>query len=152
MLMKRNYYTNSFPIRFKMSAEWVYILHINMLNLEVYKQGFLYNSMHRYWYQADLQLITNILPISPISNNISQLYVGAITYPGPRFNIKMSSYQYRKSHCGGKTILRPSYLHNGISYTGKMTSLYWISPQVLNSVPVYPASSMISLLYFITSA
>ena len=46
--------------------------------------------------------------------------------PGPRFNIKMPSYQYRKSHCGDKTILRPSYLHNGISYTGKMTSLYWI--------------------------
>ena len=46
--------------------------------------------------------------------------------PGPRFNIKMTSYQYRKSHCGDKTILRPSYLHNGISYTGKTTSLYWI--------------------------
>ena len=38
----------------------------------------------------------------------------------------MPSYQYRKSHCGDKTILRPSYLHNGISYTGKMASLYWI--------------------------
>ena len=49
---------------------------------------------------------------------------------GPRFNIKMTSYQYRKSHCGDKTILRPSYLHNGISYTGKMTSLYWIGAQV----------------------
>ena len=49
--------------------------------------------------------------------------------PGPRFNIKMSSYQYRKSHCGDKTILRPSYLHNGISYTDK-TSLYWIGPLV----------------------
>ena len=46
--------------------------------------------------------------------------------PGPRFNIKMTSYQYRKSHCGDKTILRPSYLHNGISYTSKTTSLYWI--------------------------
>ena len=45
---------------------------------------------------------------------------------GPWFNIKMSSYQYRKSHCGDKTILRPSYLHKGISYTGKMSSLYWI--------------------------
>ena len=43
-----------------------------------------------------------------------------------RFNIKMTSYQYRESHCGDKTILRPSYLHNEISYTGKMTSLYWI--------------------------
>ena len=38
----------------------------------------------------------------------------------------MTSYQYRKSHCGDKTILRPSYLHNGFSYTGKTTSLYWI--------------------------
>ena len=52
---------------------------------------------------------------------------------GPRFNIKIPSYQYRKSHCGDKTILRPSYLHNGISYTGKMTSLYWIGPQNHNS-------------------
>ena len=49
---------------------------------------------------------------------------------GPQFNIKMTSYQYRKSHCGDKTILRPFYLHNGISYTGK-TSLYWIGAQVL---------------------
>ena len=46
--------------------------------------------------------------------------------PGPWFNIKMTSYQYRKSHCGGKTILRLSYLHNMISYTIKTTSLYWI--------------------------
>ena len=52
-------------------------------------------------------------------------------YTGPRFNIKMTSYQYRKSHCGDKTILRPSYLYNGISYTGKMTSLYWIRALVL---------------------
>ena len=27
-------------------------------------------------------------------------------------------------------ILRPSYIHNGISYTCKMTSLYWIGAQV----------------------
>ena len=46
--------------------------------------------------------------------------------PGGWFNIKMSFYQYRKSHCGDKTILWSSYLHNGISNTGKMTSLYWI--------------------------
>ena len=38
----------------------------------------------------------------------------------------MSSCQYEKFQCGDKTILRPSYLLNGISYTGKMTSLYWI--------------------------
>ena len=49
--------------------------------------------------------------------------------PGPWFNIKMSSYQYRKSHCGDKMILRPSYLHNRIFYTGKMISLYWIGAQ-----------------------
>ena len=49
---------------------------------------------------------------------------------GPWFNIKMSSYQYRKSHCGDKTVVRSSYLHNGISYTGKTTSLYWIRAQV----------------------
>ena len=46
--------------------------------------------------------------------------------PGPRFNIKMLSSQYRKSHCGDKTVVRASYLHNGISFTGKMSSLYWI--------------------------
>ena len=38
----------------------------------------------------------------------------------------MPSYQYRKSHCGDKTVIRSSYLHNGISYTSKTTSLYWI--------------------------
>ena len=46
----------------------------------------------------------------------------------------MSSYQYRKSHFGDKTILRPSYLYNGISYNGKKTSLYWIGAQ-LSSYP-----------------
>ena len=50
---------------------------------------------------------------------------------GPRFNIKTTSYQYRKSYCGDKTILLPSYLHNGISYTGKMSSLYWIGAQLM---------------------
>ena len=37
----------------------------------------------------------------------------------------MSSYQYRKSHRWDKTVVRSSYLHNGIFYTGKMSSLYW---------------------------
>ena len=50
------------------------------------------------------------------------------------FNIKMSSYWYRKSNCGDKMVVRSSYLHNGISYTGKMTSSYWISPQVIADV------------------
>ena len=30
-------------------------------------------------------------------------------------------FQHRESHYGDKTIFRPSYLHNEISYTGKMT-------------------------------
>ena len=60
---------------------------------------------------------------------------GVCLYPGPWFNIKMLSYQYRKSHCGDKTILRPSYLHNGISYTGKMVSLYWIRALVICKFP-----------------
>ena len=58
---------------------------------------------------------------------------GAVCYlentTGPQLSIKMSSYQYRKSHRGDKTILRPSYPHNGIFFTGKMTFLYWIRAQ-----------------------
>ena len=46
-----------------------------------------------------------------------------IPRPGSRFNIKMSSYQNRKSHCGNKMVVRSSYVHNGISYTGKTTEL-----------------------------
>ena len=44
----------------------------------------------------------------------------------------MPSYQYRKSHCRDKTVVRSSYLHNGNSYTGKMTSLYWIRAQYIS--------------------
>ena len=52
--------------------------------------------------------------------------MGGYGVPGGWNNIKMSSSQYRKYHYGDKTILRPSYLHNGIPYTGKMISLYSI--------------------------
>ena len=52
-----------------------------------------------------------------------------VLQPGPRFNTKMSSYQYRKSHCGDKTVVRSSYLHSGISYTGKMTSYIESGPR-----------------------
>ena len=47
---------------------------------------------------------------------------------GSWFNIKMSSYQYRKSHCGDKTAVRSSYLHNGISYTGKRAYFLFNQP------------------------
>ena len=55
---------------------------------------------------------------------------------GDRFNTTMTFYQYRKSHCGAKTILRPSYLHNGIPYTDKTASLYLIGALVANATDI----------------
>ena len=69
-----------------------------------------------------MRLILEILT----ATGVFKIHVQPMPRSGGRFNNKISSYQYRKSHCGDKTILRPSYLHNGISYTDKMTSLYWI--------------------------
>ena len=46
-----------------------------------------------------------------------------------RWHFYIESYQYRKSHYRHKTLLRPFYLHNGISCADKMTSLYWIRAQ-----------------------
>ena len=68
-----------------------------------------------------------------------------LMHTGSRFNIKISSYQYRKSHCGDKTVVRSSYLHNGISYTGKMTSLYWFSP--LASCVARTSASKVDVYY-----
>ena len=59
----------------------------------------------------------------------------------------MSSYQYRKSHCGDKTILRPSYLHNGISHTGKTTSLYWIGAQMIKCLCITYSHKLITFFY-----
>ena len=53
--------------------------------------------------------------------------------PGPWFDIETSSCQYRKSHCGDKTVVRSSYLHDGISYIAKMVWFYWIRAQ--NAIP-----------------
>ena len=52
---------------------------------------------------------------------------GSFWSPGPLFHIKMFSCQYRKSHCGDKTVIRSSYLHNGISYTGKTASFFLLN-------------------------
>ena len=46
-------------------------------------------------------------------------------------------------------VLRPPYLHNGISYTGKMTSLYWIRALILNH---YLGSLPFPLELFVTIA
>ena len=43
----------------------------------------------------------------------------------------MSSYQFRKFHCVDKAVVRTSYLHNGISFTGKISSLYWIGAMII---------------------
>ena len=61
---------------------------------------------------------------------------------GPRFNIKMSSYHYRNSHCGDKTVVRSSYIHNGISYTGKMTFY-------IESGPWTPWNKFIKIRFFV---
>ena len=57
------------------------------------------------------------------------------TWVGSKFwgwsNIRCLTYQYRKSHCGDKTNIRPPYLHNGISYSSKMISHYCIRALVL---------------------
>ena len=48
-------------------------------------------------------------------------------WTGASFNIKMSSYQYKKSHLRNRTILISSNLYNGNCYTGKIT--FWpLSP------------------------
>ena len=47
-----------------------------------------------------------------------------------------------KSHCGDKTVVRSSYLHNGISYTGKISSLYWIRAQAISTGNLHPVSSI----------
>ena len=44
------------------------------------------------------------------------------------FNIKMSSCQYKKSHCRDKTIISPQCF----SFTGKMAPLYWINAKGLS--------------------
>ena len=87
----------------------------------------MYNSGNamKEWYTLSALLCSYVIPTLLLS--ISQ----KLKASGPWLNIKMSSYQYRKSHCGDKTILRPPYLHNGNSYTGKTTSLYWIGAQMI---------------------
>ena len=87
------------------------------------------NNFITYWgatYIRGFTVITYSCPnMEGVIDDICHL-TRPMSSPGAWFNIKMSSYQYRKSHCGDKTVVRSSYLHNGISYTGKTSSLYWI--------------------------
>ena len=93
----------------------------------IYNQFFVGNEPLMYWW------LTSVFFVSRDIHDVfaSCVQVARVYTTGGRLNIKIPSYQYRKSHFGDKTILRPSYLHNGISYTGKMTSLYWIRARML---------------------
>ena len=68
--------------------------------------------------------------------------------PGTRFNIMILSNQYRDSHYKDETVVRPSYLYNGNSYTGKKASfidplLYWTSPITLEKLGSFWSASCI---------
>ena len=92
-----------------------------------------WNGMHAVLREAEEALASNFKGNSHhdtiILDNLGQ-YHGWYWCAGPLLKIKMSYYQYRKSHCEDNTIIRSSYLRNGISYTGMTASLYWISPLV----------------------
>ena len=80
---------------------------------------------------------------------LTRMCVNTFPISGPWFNIKMSSYQYRKPRCGDKMILWPSYLHNGVSYTGKMTSLYWVRTLVISINWLYIILNIVSMILYI---
>ena len=67
--------------------------------------------------------------------NLLTLHFGKVSrmywHPGGWCSMKMPSYQYRNSHYGDKTILRLSYLHNGISYSRK-TAFYIESEPIVH--------------------
>ena len=54
----------------------------------------------------------------------------------------MPSYQYRDSHYKDDTVVRPSYLYQGNLHTGKMASLYWISPLIIPAFFAYISSQI----------
>ena len=85
------------------------------------------------------------LSVSLQNGDMLSICFAFILRPGGWFNIKMPSYQYRKSHYGDKTICWPSYLHNGISYTGKMASLYWIRAQELTLLVLDTGNSQMTI-------
>ena len=73
---------------------------------------------------------SDTIDLWPINGTVHATIVAKLRTE-PWFNTNMLSYQYRKSHCGDKTVVRLSYLHNAISYTGKMTSKFWIRAQTI---------------------
>ena len=82
--------------------------------------------------KCEMAKIVEILPCGKetplyLAQSTSRLLMSwQLKEPVGWFKIKVSFYQYRKFNCGGKTMLQLPNLHNVISCTGKMTSLYWI--------------------------
>ena len=88
---------------------------------------FLINHLRAYfWEEAHTYIYIHVCIVyhSPHCNDDGSLKVllEKNMEPRPWFSIKMSFYQYRKSHRIDKAVIRSSYFHNGISYIGKMAS------------------------------
>ena len=75
-------------------------------------------------FQFDMQCAGNVNSRGqpPQDNSVAS---GMVWVTG-LFTLWMPSYQYSKSYCRDKTILQPSYLHNMISYAGKLA--YFFGP------------------------
>ena len=63
-----------------------------------------------------IPISVKFVPVCPNENEPALIWGIAWGRTGPWFDIKMFSYQYNKSHCGDNTVIKSSYLHNGISY------------------------------------
>ena len=74
---------------------------------------------------------------------------GKLKEPGPWFNIKTVPYQYRNSRCADKMILRPCYLHNGISYPGMTTVYIESGPRAISLVTPIPELNCGSPMQFL---
>ena len=80
----------------------------NTIYVHGYRVWCRYDTVYRHEDHANYIILQlGYMGTAPLQNPVN-------TQLGPWFNIKMSSYQYRKSHCADKTVVRSSYLHNGI--------------------------------------
>ena len=82
------------------------------------------SSIYRFWnwFKLSVRFFYAKTPFEPWCNLCAFLEsTGEISkdtwYESSSHVISRDTYQCRKSHCGDKTTLRPSYLHNGISFT-----------------------------------
>ena len=104
---KKDKSTTFLHVQFSLSHRYIYVRNATgrhtIISITIFK--LLCKKLHNYYH--------NIWRRSICSQDTLTFMYSVHISPGPRFNIKMSSYQYRKSHCGDKTAVRSSYLHNG---------------------------------------